>query len=88
MLRTAVADEIVVRNPCQIERAGVEHAPERPVATIAEVKALADAITARFRALVLLAAWCGLRRGELMGLRRRDVDLMRRTLRASAQFTN
>jgi integrase len=81
MLRTAVADEIVVRNPCQVERAGVEHAPERPVATIAEVTALADAIAPRFRALTLLASWCGLRRGELMGLRRQDVDLMRRTLR-------
>jgi integrase len=81
MLRTAVADEILVRNPCQVARAGVEHAPERPVASIAEVTVLADAIAPRFRALVLLAAWCGLRRGELMGLRRQDVDLMRRTLR-------
>jgi integrase len=76
ILRTAVTDEIIVRTPCQLERAGVERAPERPVATVAEVDALADTIAPRFRALVLLAAWCGLRRGELLGLRRSDVDLL------------
>jgi integrase len=31
----------------------------------------------RYRALVLLAAWCGLRIGELAELRRRDVDIAR-----------
>jgi integrase len=81
MLRTAVADEVVIRNPCQVERAGVERAPERPVATIAEVAALSEAMPPRFSALVLLASWCGLRRGELMGLRRDDVNLMGGTLR-------
>lgn len=29
----------------------------------------------RYRAMVLLGAWCGLRFGELTELRRRDVDL-------------
>ncbi len=81
ILRTAVADEVVVRNPCQVERAGVERAPERPVATVAEVEALATAVAPRLRALVLLAAWCGLRRGELLALRRRDVNLLRSTVR-------
>jgi integrase len=45
------------------------------VATPAEVAALVEAITPRYRAAVLLAAWCGLRRGEVLGLRRDDVDL-------------
>lgn len=81
MMRTAVADEVVVRNPCQVERAGVERAPERPVATVAEVAALAHAISPRFRLVVLLSAWCGLRRGEILALRRGDIDLLRRTLR-------
>ncbi len=81
IMRTAVADEMVLRNPCQVERAGVERSPERPVATIAEVVALADAIAPRFRTLVLLSAWCGLRRGELFALRRSDFDPLRNTLR-------
>ena len=81
MMRTAVADEIIVRNPCQVERAGVERSPERPVATVAEVAALVDAMTPRFKAVVLLAAWCGLRKGELLGLRRDDFDMLHGTVR-------
>ena len=34
------------------------------MASPAEVVALVEAITARYRAAVVLAAWCGLRRGE------------------------
>jgi integrase len=65
----------------QVERAGVERAPERPVATVAEVSVLADTIAPRLRVLVLLAAWSGLRRGELLGLRRQDLDLHKGLLR-------
>ncbi len=60
--------------------ASIEKAPERPVATIAEVQALADAIPAHLRLAVLLAAWCQLRRGELLGLRRRDVNILKGTV--------
>ncbi len=80
-MNTAVADEMILRNPCQIAKAGVERARERPVATVAQVSALADAILPRFRVLVLLAAWCGLRRGELLALQRGDLDLERGTVR-------
>jgi integrase len=38
---------------------------------------LADAIGERYRALVLVGAYGGLRIGELAGLRRRGVDLLR-----------
>lgn len=60
ILNTAVVDELIVRNPCAIKGAGVERTPERPVATIAQVWALADAVEPRFRALVLTAAFAGL----------------------------
>ena len=56
--------------------AAVENAPERPTASVAEVAALAEAMPEHLRVTVLLAAWCQLRRGELLGLRRRDVDLL------------
>jgi integrase len=75
MMRTAMADELIHRNPCQVRGAAVEKAPERPIATIAEVAALADAMPPDLRIAVALAAWCQLRRGEVRGLRRRDVDL-------------
>ncbi len=41
-----------------------------------EVDALADAVPPRYRALVLLAAWCSLRLGELAALTRADLDLL------------
>jgi|GEM_PF-2986834 len=67
VLATAVEDELVRRNPCTIRRAGAERPAERPIATIAQLSALADAVPPRFRALVILAAWGGLRYGELAG---------------------
>jgi integrase len=72
---TAVSDEMITRNPCNLKGAAVEHSPERPVFTVAEVEALADAIDERYKALLLLAAWCGLRLGEALALTRSDVDL-------------
>jgi integrase len=46
-----------------------------------EISRLADAIDARYRALVLVASYCGLRIGEVAGLRRAQVDLDARTIR-------
>ena len=73
---TAVADGQVTRTPCAIPGAGLEHSPERPAVSVPEVYALADAVGPRWRALVLLAAFCGLRFGELAALRRDRVDLL------------
>ncbi|WP_306334222.1 site-specific integrase [Streptomyces sp. KL118A] len=75
ILGTAVDDGLIRRNPCQIRNGGAVVTPERPTASILEVFALADAMQARYRALVLLGAFCALRWGELVALRRQDVDL-------------
>ncbi|MEO3820995.1 tyrosine-type recombinase/integrase [Plantactinospora sp. B24E8] len=74
VLNTAVDDELIRRNPCRIKGAGSEPTPERPAATVAQVLDLADRVPARYRALILLAAFTGLRYGELVALRRRHVD--------------
>ena len=52
-----------------------DDAPERPVATVEQVYAIAAAIKPWYRAMVLLSATTGLRWGELVGLRRHNVDL-------------
>jgi integrase len=80
IMKTAVTDDRIPRTPCRVEGAGVEDAAERPTATVAEVAVMADAMPARFRAIVLLATWCQLRKGELLALRRRDVDVMQGTV--------
>lgn len=81
ILNTAVDDGIIRRNPCRIKGAGDENSPERPVISVAEVLRLAESITPRYRALVLLAAFGCLRWGELVMLRRSDIDLDRCTVR-------
>src|SRR5690606_9785394 len=68
-------DELVRHNPCRIKGADEDGSPERPVATIAEVFAIADAMRPWYRALVLMAAFTSLRWGELIALRRRHLDL-------------
>jgi integrase len=76
IFETARQDGIVASNPCRIAGGGAEHSPERSVATLAQVWALADVVPARFRALVLTAGFAGLRFGELAALKRSDIDLV------------
>ena len=45
-------------------------------ATVAQIAALAEAVGPRYRALVLVAAYGGLRWGELVGLKVKRVDLL------------
>lgn len=75
-LADAVRDERIVRNPCDIQGAGVERTVERPLLEPIDLAALVEAAPPRRRAMVLLAAWCGLRFGELAALERRHVDLL------------
>jgi integrase len=69
IMDTAVEAGLIVRNPCAVKGAATERAAEMRVATVTQVAALAQAIHPRFRALVLVAAYAGLRWGELVGLR-------------------
>ena len=87
IMRAAVADKKIGSNPCQVKRGGIEKAPERPIATVAEVAALAEAMPDHLQIVVHLAAWCQLRRGEILGLRRKDIDLLHGTLSISVTRT-
>jgi integrase len=82
ILNTAVKEDAIIReNPCRIRGYDRYHTPERPVATVDQVYRLADEMPARYRALVLIAAFSGLRWGELAALRRVDVDLVEGVVR-------
>ena len=65
---------MIAANPCRLRSAGTSK-PARPARalTVAEVQALAAAVPARYRALVLSLAFGGLRFGEATALRRSDV---------------
>ena len=88
ILNTAVEDDLIAKNPCNIKGAGIEQSPERPVATVAQGAQLADAIEPRYRALVLLATYATLRYGELFGLQRKHIDLGRRLVMVEQQVSH
>src|SRR5262249_21780534 len=67
IMATAVDDGLIRRNPCRIKGASVEKSPEGPLLTVSQVYALADAVDRRYRALILLACFCGLRWGRASG---------------------
>jgi len=85
ILNTAVEDGVLAMNPCSIRGAGAEKAAERKLPTLDQVFELADLVKPRYRALVLAAAFSGLRRGELFGLRREHVDVEYGTVTVEAQ---
>ncbi len=80
VLAAAVDDELLGRNPLRgVRPPRVEPEPMRFL-THDEVATLASVVDPRYRAFVLVAAYTGLRAGELIGLRRKHVDLLRRTV--------
>jgi integrase len=87
IFNTAVDDGLIRRNPCRAVGAGQERSAERPVLTVEQVGRLAEAIGARYQALVLLATFASLRWGELTALTRRNVDLDSHTVRVVSSLT-
>ena len=75
VLNTAVRERVIAKNPCHIPGAGGSRAKRRTVATPEQVSAIVEAIPGPYKAAVLLAAWGGLRRGEILALQRDDLDL-------------
>lgn len=75
ILNTAVEDGLLDANPCRIQNGGREQSKERPIPTIEQVKAIADAMPGHLAATVWIAALAGLRKGEILGLAARHVDL-------------
>lgn len=85
IFRAAVKDRVIQHSPAVdlvLPAAGKKKVV--PL-TVAQVEALADAMPARYRALVAAGAGLGLRPGELFGLRVCDVDFMRKEVRVEQQ---
>jgi integrase len=81
VLTRAVASRYIAATPCVgIDLPRLEHFEMRFL-DASEVHDLAETIAPRYRALVLAAAYTGLRFGELAGLRVDRLDLLHRTIR-------
>lgn len=87
---TAVTDGLIVTNPCAIRNAMNPPRKREPVIlTVGELAQVADAIRPeRLRAAVLVLAWCGLRYGELIELRRKDVAADASTIAVARAVTH
>ncbi|MEX8059923.1 tyrosine-type recombinase/integrase [Microbacterium sp. 16-032] len=79
IMRTAAEDDrIIDTNPCTVKGGQSTHTGRKVVPpTETELEAIVSAITPRFRALVTVAAWGGLRYGEATALRAKDVTVER-----------
>ena len=75
IMQTATEDGRVAKNPCSIRSAGREESVERPMITLEQLDAITAAVGERWRSLIDMAAWCGLRFGELAALRKSRIDL-------------
>jgi integrase len=80
MLLQSAVPKVIPFNPCKdVNLPDVEQRVVEPL-PIQAVLDLADAITPRYRLLVLLAAMAGLREGEAFGLTVSKVDFLRRRI--------
>lgn len=80
IMREAVEDRLIVESPCR--RVGLPRVEsfERRFLKAEQVETLAAAIDVRYRALVYVGAYLGLRWGELGGLKRQHLNMLKRHL--------
>lgn len=75
ILGTAASEGMADQNPCTISGAGnTERRVKIIPATLDELETITNAMPDRLQLMVLLAAWCAMRFGELAELRRKDID--------------
>ena len=83
ILETArTRDRMIDNNPCAIRGAGTTTRTIKPrPATLEQLDIIAGEMPDNLKLLVLLASWCALRFGELVELRRGDIDLQEGVVR-------
>jgi integrase len=83
----AVDDGLIAANPCRASSVKLPKREQRKIEPwpVERVEAVIDALPERYRAIGVVAAGCGLRQGEVFGLRVYDVDFLRRQLHVEQQ---
>ncbi len=87
VLTAAVDDGLIARNPCRAGSVKLPRIDRRQIEPWAaeQVAAVIDALPPRYRAVGVVAAGCGLRQGEVFGLRVDDVEFLRHRVRVEQQ---
>jgi integrase len=86
VLQTAVEKDRILSNPCDKVRPPKIPRTEMAALTWEQATALADAHSDRFRPMIYLAIDTGMRWGELVGLRRKSIDVVRCKVRVVEQL--
>lgn len=86
VLQVAVDSELLVKNPCLAVQAPRIPSSEIRFLTAGEVVRLADEHMPRWRPLLFTSAYAGLRWSESVGLRAKNVDLLRRKITVAEQL--
>ncbi|PSL53273.1 phage integrase family protein [Saccharothrix carnea] len=85
ILGEAVDEGLIGANPCRKLRLATGDQPERPHATAAQIAGLAARVSPDNAALIVTAAYTGLRWGELTGLQWARVDTANREIRVDGK---
>lgn len=81
IMKQATIDRLIEFNPVHIKGASsVKRKSKITVLSAAEIDQLASLMPQRYRLMVHIAAWAGLRFGELTELRRSDIDVEQSTI--------
>lgn len=76
IMKTAIDDDLITANPCRVRTGGQSKRAVRiRPATLAELETIATSVPGKYQLMILLAAWCAMRFGELAELRRSDIDV-------------
>ena len=79
ILNEAASQGIIKRAPAPIKKKQ-QISSTRPIIDVTQLITLAAEVPLKYSLAVLIAGICGLRSGEIFGLRRKDIDLAARTI--------
>lgn len=87
VFNAAVDDGLIASNPCRAKSVRLPKREQHKIDPwpVERVAAVIDALPARYRATAVVAAGCGLRQGEVFGLRVCDIDFLRHQLHVEQQ---
>lgn len=85
VLDSAVEDRMIATTPCRRIALPKDHGEEVAIPTLEEVESVRQALGERWQVIPVVLAGSGLRIGELLSLRRDDVDLKAGTIRVERQ---
>jgi len=88
LMRAALEDRLIAANPVERLPLPKVEREEMRFLTADELRHLADTIDPRYRAFVLVAGYGGFRLGELLALRWKRVDLLRRQITITETLTD